>query len=43
MSRTDLRTRLHGALDAFLDALDEYQRAPVEEELVRVRDLPISR
>jgi hypothetical protein len=36
-----LRARLHAALDALLDGLDEYRRAPVAEELVRVRDLPI--
>ncbi len=35
-----LRGRLHTALDALLDGLDEYRRAPLEEELVRVRDVP---
>ncbi len=35
------RARIHAAVDTFLDALDEYRRAPVEEELVRVRDLPL--
>ncbi|HEX3343074.1 MAG TPA: hypothetical protein VHS09_00825 [Polyangiaceae bacterium] len=35
------RLAVHAAVDALLDALDEYRRAPVEEELVRVRDLPL--
>jgi len=34
------RSRLHGALDVFLDALDEYRSRPPKDELVRVRDLP---
>jgi hypothetical protein len=35
------RSRIHTAIDELLDALDAYRRAPVEEELVRFRDLPI--
>src|SRR5437879_42559 len=38
--RPDLRARLHVALDALLDALDAYRAAPVEDELVYVKDLP---
>lgn len=40
-ARDELRQRLHTALDALLDGLDEYRRAPVAEELVRVRSLPL--
>jgi len=36
-----LRARVHAAIDALLDGLDAYRRAPLEEDLVRVRDLPI--
>lgn len=35
------RARIHRALDELLDALDEYRRAPVEEELVRLADVPL--
>lgn len=38
--RAELRARLHGALDAFLDALDAYRALPAQEELIAVSHLP---
>jgi hypothetical protein len=35
------RASIHAAVDALLDAFDEYRRAPPEEQILRVRDLPI--
>lgn len=40
-THAELRARLHGALDSFLDALDAYRAAPFEDELVKLADVPI--
>jgi hypothetical protein len=41
VNRAAVHAIVLSALDAVLDAVDEYRRAPVEDELVRLRDVDL--